>query len=116
MKKILKLIAISCVITFSLIACGVKEKPNNLKEESNNSQGNIESEKNSNQSIAEEKQEFTKVFLKIEDISGLNKETTLSDKEITEKFEFDENIQGIEKEIRSIETENTIDEVGLVKL
>lgn len=115
MKKILKLIAVICVILFSLIACG--EQTNNAQqvEQGDNLQETINSENNNNESSDALVFSAENALIEVENVSGLENTTKLSEQEISEIFNFGET-EILEKEIRSEITESSIAEIGIVKV
>ena len=114
MKKILKLIAVICVILFSLIACDEKTNNTQQVEQDENLQGTINSE-NNNESGVVLVFNAENALIEVENISGLEDTTKLSEQEISENFNFGET-EILEKEIRSEITENSIAEIGIVKV
>lgn len=110
MKKILKIIAIICIMIFSLTACGEKEKveelPTNNSQVENKIENNIEENKVFN---------IENAFEEVEEVSILDEDTKMSNENIEKEFNFNE-IEVEEKEIRSKQTENEISEIGIVKL
>lgn len=119
MKKGFKIIAIMCVIILALTACGDKKKNENVQNiVNNNSQAIVDVEKNDEPVIENpisESDELKKMFINIEEISGLDETTKLTKENIKEKFEFGEH-QNLEMQIHSKETNETISEVAIVKL
>lgn len=120
MKKILKVIAIICVMSFSLVGCNINgnknqnEKPNNNNTdviiENENNENNNDTESNINQNVT-----GVEVLSNIEKVTGLNNTTKLSQEDINEKFNLAE-VEIAEKEIRSIENEEKISEVAVFKV
>ena len=120
MKKFLKILSLIIIMSFILTACG---KNGNNKSTANagknNSQILNEIEKEDVPLIITEsmnkENDIEKYFSNIEEINGLDENTKLSRKEIEENFDFGK-YKDLEMEIRSIESEETISEIAIIKL
>ena len=121
MKKSLKILATLSVITLVLVGCNNEKETqiNNNKENSNIN--NVESSNNDDNNIEIESQPINEnyntkeIFESIENTSKLDESKTMTEEQLKEEFEFNK-YDVLEKEIRTDITEDSITEVGIIKL
>lgn len=119
MKKLIGILALIGIVTFTFIGC--EKKQQNVDNDSNNSQvqqENTDLNNNSGEITTEPLNREFKIdetLANIIKVSGLDESSKMSEDKVKSEYDFGQ-YEGLQKEVRSQITEDSITEIAIVKI